>query len=105
ERVLRDPREMRELVEHVLDLHPRRRGAVDRRQEGAAVGDAHGQRESWLERLDDQLAVVLFLDGPVVTRWKFKLYHEDPLRGDPVCGETQGSPQAAQYTRGSMLHS
>src|SRR5437016_816298 len=100
ERVLRDPREMRELVEHVLDLHPRRRRAVDGRQEGAAVGDAHGQRESWLEGLDDQLAVILFLNGPVVTRGKLKLHHEDPLRGDPVVWRNAGlAPGHSVYQR------
>src|SRR5213594_1111486 len=79
ERVLRDPRHVRELVEHVLDLHPRRRGPGDGRQKGATVGDAHGQGQPGLEGLHDQLAVVLFLDSPVVTRGKLKLQHGNPL--------------------------
>src|SRR5437899_25558 len=75
ERVVHDARQMRELVEDVLDLHPGRRGAVDRRQEGSPVGDADGQREAGLEGLDGQLAVLRVLDGPVVTCGKLKLQH------------------------------
>src|SRR5213594_1955908 len=43
------------------------------------VGDAHGQGQPGLEGLDDQLAVVLFLDSPVVTRGKLKLQHGNAL--------------------------
>ena len=68
EGVLRDPGQVRELVEHMLDLHPRRRGPVDGRQEDPTVGDAHREGEPRLEGLHDQLAVVLFLDSPVVPR-------------------------------------
>jgi len=67
ERVFHDTRQMRELVQDVLDLDPGRRGAVDRRQEGPAIGDADGQGEAGLEGLDGQLAVSLVLDSPIVT--------------------------------------
>jgi hypothetical protein len=80
ERVLRDPGQVRELVEHMLDLHPRRRGPGDGRQEDPAVGDAHREGEPRLEGLHDQLAVVLFLDSPVVPRGKLKIQQTDPLQ-------------------------
>src|SRR3989441_9242725 len=66
-------------MEHMLDLHPRRRGPVDGRQEDPAVGDAHREGEPGLEGLHDQLAVVLFLDSPVVPRGKLKIQQADPL--------------------------
>ena len=72
ERVLRDPTQVREPVEHMLDLHPRRRSPVDGRQKGASVGDAHREGEPGLEELHDQFAVVPFLDSPVE--------HADPLQ-------------------------
>jgi hypothetical protein len=78
--VLRDPGQVRELVEHMLDLHPRRRGPVDGRQEDPAVGDAHREGEPRLEGLHDQLTVVLFLDSPVVPRRKLEIQHADSLQ-------------------------
>src|SRR6266436_691946 len=80
ERVLRDPGQVRKLVEDMLDLAPRRRGPVDGRQEGPAVGDADREGEPGLEGLHDQLAVALFVDGPVVPRGKLEIQHADPLQ-------------------------
>jgi len=74
------PGQVRELVEHMLDLHPRRRGPGDGRQEDPAVGDAHREGKPWLEGLYNQLAVVLFLDSPVVPRGKPKIQQTDPLQ-------------------------
>ena len=48
-RVLRDPGQVRELMEYMLNLHPRRRGPGDGRQEDPAVGDAHREGEPRLE--------------------------------------------------------
>src|SRR5438128_6182017 len=64
----------------MLDLHPRRRGPVDGRQEGPAVGDADREGEPRLEGLHDQLAVVLFLDSPIVPRGKLEIQQADPLQ-------------------------
>ena len=47
-----------ELVEHALDLDPRRGGALDGRQEHPAERVADGQGEAGLERLDDEHAVL-----------------------------------------------
>jgi hypothetical protein len=67
-------------VENMLDLRPRRRGPVDGRQEDPAVGDAHREGEPRLEGLHDQLAVVLFLDSPVVPSGKPEIQQADPLQ-------------------------
>src|SRR5712692_3390332 len=64
----------------MLDLRPRRRAPVDGRQEGPALGYAHCEGEPGLEGLHDQLAVALFVDGPVVPRGKLEIQHADPLQ-------------------------
>src|SRR5262249_50807877 len=79
ESVFDDTRQVRELVEDVLDLDPRRRRAVDGGQQSAPVGVADGQREAGLEQPDGELAVDAILDGPFVTGRELKLLHEDPL--------------------------
>src|SRR5262249_32976190 len=79
QRVLSDPGQVRELVKHVLDLRPHRRGSVDARQERTPVGDADREGEAGLEWLYDQLAVVPFLDSPVVQCGKLEIQHAGPL--------------------------
>ena len=56
-RILHDPRNRRELVEHVVDLDARDRGALDRRQEHATQRVADRGPETALERLGGELAV------------------------------------------------
>ncbi len=96
QRVLHDPLHVRELVQHVLDLHPRRRRAVDGGQQHPAVGVAHRQREPRLERLDDQLAVGVVGGDPLVAGGELELQHEDPL------ANFRGAAPNAQYSRTSQ---
>src|SRR5688572_21845883 len=85
---------MGELVEDVLDLHPRGGSAMDRRQQDTAVGDTHREREAGIERLDDDLAVDGLGGVPVVTSGELQLLHAD-LR-DRLGGR---NPKARQYTK------
>src|SRR5688500_17110809 len=85
---------MGELVEDVLDLHPRGGGAMDRRQQDTAVGDTYRERDAGLERLDDDLAVDRLGGVPVVTSGELQLLHAD-LR-DRLGGR---NPKARQYTK------
>ena len=61
---------------------PHRRGSVDVREEGAPVGDADREGEAGLEGLHDELAVVPFLDNPVVPRRKLEIQQCRPLSTD-----------------------
>jgi hypothetical protein len=79
ERVLGHPGQVRELVQHVLDLRPHGRGPVDTREEGTPVGDAYRESEGGLEGLYDQLAVVHSLDNPVVPPGELEIQLEVPL--------------------------
>src|SRR5262249_41615446 len=94
ERVLRDPGQVRELVEHTLDLRPHRRGPADAREEGPPVGDAYRESEAGLEGLHDQLAVVPSLDNPIVPRGKLEIQHAGPSSNtshDSTAGATPTS--------------
>ena len=46
ERVLGDPRQVRELVQDIGDLHPRRRRSVDRGQQDSTIRVADGEGEA-----------------------------------------------------------
>src|SRR5712691_4386973 len=80
ERVLHHAGQVRALVQDVLDLNPRGRGAVDGREEHAPVGVPDGHGQAGLEGLDGQLAVGVLVDRPVVAGGKLQLQHDNPLR-------------------------
>ena len=74
----RMPDQVRELVQHPLDLDPRGRGPRDGGQQHPAVGIARGQGEARLEGLDRDLPVGALPGEPFVTDWKHQLLHGFP---------------------------
>src|SRR6266446_5127923 len=78
EDVLPHPGQVRELVQHVLDLDPGRGGAGDGGQQHPAVGGARGHGEARLEGLDGEFPVAALTDEPVVTDRKGELLHAIP---------------------------
>ena len=66
-RVLPHAGQMRELVQHTLDLDPGRRRAGDGGQQHPAIGVADRQGEARLEGLDSDLPVGALPGEPLVT--------------------------------------
>ena len=99
ERVFVDALQVRELVEHALDLDPGRHGSRNRGQEHPTVGVAHRDGEARLEGLDRDLAVRAFARRPLVADGKDQLIHRKPP-GDTSWGNWRAaSPEVDYYSR------